>query len=105
MDDSLQRLLDAEARAETIAREAEEARDKKIREAEAEARQQEEDLEARLPGMQQSWRERAEAKAAKTVAELERRYEERHTQLRDEVEEREEEALEAAFRILADPAS
>ncbi|MGM0554295.1 MAG: ATPase [Pseudomonadota bacterium] len=105
MDDSLQRLLDAEVRAEQIARDAEERRDRTIREAEAEASKQEESLDERIPGLQKSWLERSEAKAAKTVAELERRYEERHTQLRDQVEGRENEALEAAFRILVDSTS
>ena len=43
---------------------------------------------------------KAEERAEQTVAELKRRYDERHALLRDMAEQREDEALEAAFEVL-----
>jgi V/A-type H+/Na+-transporting ATPase subunit G/H len=102
MDDTLQRLLDAEMRAENLARAAEEERERTIRAATAEARTLDEGFSARIPTLQQTWVSRAEERAATTIAEVERRYDERHQRLRDIAEEREDEALGAAFRILMD---
>ena len=44
-----------------------------------------------------------EARAEQTNNELKRRYDERHTQIRNLAEAREEEALTAAFALLIDP--
>jgi V/A-type H+/Na+-transporting ATPase subunit G/H len=102
MDDTLQRLLDAEVKAETLAREAEEAHELSIREAVTEARDLDEAFTARIPEIRQAWTHRAEERAAKTIAEVERRYDERHERLRDMAEDREDEALAAAFQVLID---
>lgn len=102
MDDTLQRLLDAEARAQSLAREAEEAHERAVAAAVQEARDQDEHFSARVPELRRSWVARAEERAAKTIAEIERRFDERHEALRDTAERREEEALEAAFRVLLD---
>lgn len=102
MDDTLQRLLDAELRAETIAREAEEEHERTIRLAMAETRELDEAFTARIPELQHTWIARSEERAVTTIAEVERRYGERHERLRDTAEEREDEALSAAFRILMD---
>jgi hypothetical protein len=100
MDDTLQRLLEAEMRAEKIARQAEAEQDHVIQAALAEAKAQEERFTARVPDLHRSFIKKAQERAEQTVAELKRRYDERHVQLRDTAESREDEALEAAFEVL-----
>ncbi|MFO8152160.1 ATPase [Thioalkalivibrio sp.] len=102
MDDTLQRLLDAEMRAERLAKEAEEEHQRTISAAAEEAHDLDERFTARVPEIQKTWIARSEERAAKTIAEVERRYDERHQTLRDLAEERESEALEAAFKVLID---
>lgn len=102
MDDTLQRLLDAEMKAETLAKQAEEAHEQTIQEAVAEARERDEAFVAGIPDLREAWVRRAEERAVKTIAEIERRYGERHERLRDTAEEREDEALDAAFQMLID---
>lgn len=100
MDDTLQRLLNAERRAEEIARRAEQERQRMVEDAQQEARAEEERFKARIPELHYSFIEKAESRAAQTVKELKRRYDERHGQMRTLAEEKEEDALEAAFRLL-----
>ena len=102
MDETLKRLLEAELRAETIARQADEARERLIQSALLAARAEEDRFEARLPELHSGFLEKAKARAEQTNSELKRRYDERHTQLRNLAETREEEALEAAFALLID---
>lgn len=102
MDDTLQRLLDAEMRAERLATEAEEEHQRAIAAAVEEAHELDERFSARVPDIQKTWISRSEERAAKTIAEIERRYDERHQTLRDLAEAREAEALEAAFQVLTD---
>jgi hypothetical protein len=102
MDDTLQRLLDAEMRAQALAREAEEAQQRTVAAAVEEARELDDRFSERIPDLQKSWVARAEDRAAKTIAELERRFDERHQALRDMAEQREDEALDDAFRTLLD---
>jgi ABC-type phosphate transport system auxiliary subunit len=102
MDETLKRLLEVEIRAETIARQAEEARERVIQGALLEARAEDNRFEARIPELHASFLEKAEARAAQSNSELKRRYDERHTQLRDMAEAREEDALDAAFALLID---
>jgi vacuolar-type H+-ATPase subunit H len=103
MDDTLKRLLEAERRAEQLALQAENEQEKMIQAALREARIEEERFHARIPDIHSSFLEKAEARAEQTVKELKKRYDERHTQLREQAEAREPEALEAAFAILIDP--
>lgn len=103
MDDTLQQLLDAEMKAERLAKEAEEQHDQTIRAASAEARDLDDQFTGRIPEIQGAWITRSEDRAQKTIAEVERRYTERHERLRETAEAREEEALNAAFQILVDP--
>jgi vacuolar-type H+-ATPase subunit H len=104
MDDTLKRLLDAEMRAEKIAQEAEQAQERIIQAAMREARTEDERFTARVPDLHRSFIDKAEERAEQTIAELKRRYDERHVQLRESAEQREREALEAAFAVLLDPA-
>ncbi|MFM1892671.1 MAG: hypothetical protein RLZ44_1748, partial [Pseudomonadota bacterium] len=55
MDDALQRLLETERRAEEIARQANQERERKIQEALQEARREESQFEARVPELHASF--------------------------------------------------
>ena len=103
MDDTLKRLLEAESQAEEIARRADQERERIIQSAILEARAEETRFEARIPELYASFQDKAEARADQTTSELKKRYDERHTQLRNQAEEREKEALESAFTLLIDP--
>jgi len=105
MDDTLQRLLDAEMRAEKIARQAEAERENIIQGALLEARAEDQRFESRIPELHKSFIDKADSRAEQTVAELKRRYDERHAQLRNLADEREDDALAAAFDLLMDPAA
>lgn len=105
MDETLQRLLEAEMRAERIAQQAEAEQEEIIQGALFEARAEEQRFVAGIPDLHRSFIKKAEERAEQTIAELKRRYEERHVQLRNLAEEREEEALQAAFNVLISPES
>ena len=103
MDDTLQRLLDAEVRAEKLAQQAEAEQEQIIQAALQEARADDERFVARIPDLHRGYIVKAQERAEQTVAELKRRYDERHVQLRNQAEQREEEALAAAFQVLVSP--
>ncbi|MGB5831677.1 MAG: ATPase [Thiohalocapsa sp.] len=103
MDDTLKRLLDAEMRAEKLAQEAEQEQERIIQAAIREARSDNERFTARIPDMHRTFVHKASERAEQTIAELKRRYDERHVQLRNMAEQREEDALKAAFELLVDP--
>jgi vacuolar-type H+-ATPase subunit H len=103
LDETLKRLLDAEMRAEQIAQEAEQERERIIQAAMADARAEDQRFTARVPDLHRGFIRKAEERAEQTIAELKRRYDERHVQLRDMAEQREQEALEFAFELLVDP--
>lgn len=103
VDDTLKRLLDAEMRAEKLAQDAEAEQERLIQEAMREARSEDERFTARVPEMHRAFIGKAEERAEQTVAELKRRYDERHVQLRNMAEQREQDALEASFALLIDP--
>ena len=100
MDDTLQRLLDAEMRAEKIAQQAEVEQESVIQGALMEAHAQEDRFRDRIPDLHRSFIRKADERAEQTIAELKRRYDERHALLRDTAEQREDEALDAAFEVL-----
>lgn len=104
MDDTLKRLLDAEMQAERLARQAEDAQEHLIQQAMADAKTDNDRFAARIPELQRSFIAKSEERAEQYIAELRRRYDERHNQLRDQAEQREESALEAAFQILVESA-
>lgn len=103
MDDTLQRLLAAEMRAEKIAQQAEKEQEQIIQKAMADAKAENERFTTRIPDLHRSFISKAEERAEQNIAELRRRYDERHVQLRDQSEQREDEALQAAFQVLMDP--
>ncbi|MES9869119.1 MAG: ATPase [Sedimenticola sp.] len=103
MDKTLQRLLDAEVKAERIAKDAEAERERIIQGALLEARAEETRFESRIPEIHASFVDKAEERADQIINEMKRRYDERHTQLRNLAEKHEQEALDAAFQLLMDP--
>jgi vacuolar-type H+-ATPase subunit H len=100
VDDTLKRLLAAETAASEMVEKAQSDSEQLVQAALHEARQQEERFEARVPGLHASFLEKSDQRANQAVAEMERRFEERLTQLRDAAEAHEEDALHAAFREL-----
>ncbi|MCW8881889.1 MAG: ATPase [Sedimenticola sp.] len=103
MDETLQRLLDAEKKAEAIVHQADEQREQLIQGALREAHAEEERFEARIPELHSAFIDKAEQRATQTISELKKRYDEHHMQLRSTAESREAEALSAAFELLIDP--
>jgi len=99
-DDTLKRLLAAENAARELVEKAQTDADRKIQTALHEAHQQEERFQGRIPELHGSFVEKADQRAQQTIAEMERRFEERLNQLRDAAELHEDEALEAGFRQL-----
>jgi hypothetical protein len=105
MDDTLQRLLDTELRAEKIAKHAETELERVIKDTIASTHAEIKKFEASVPAIYASFVEKAEVRAEQAVTEMKRRYDDRHVQLRELAEQREDEAMEAAFTFLIDSAS
>ena len=103
MEEALRLLLETDQRAEEIARKADREREHLIQEALQEARRDEAQFEARIPEMHGAFVEKAETRAKQTVNELRKRYDERHSKLRQQAEERETEAVQAALSLMIDP--
>ncbi|MBV5308665.1 ATPase [Chromatium okenii] len=100
MDETLKRLLDAEMRAERLAQQAEQEQERSIQQAMNDARAENDRFTARIPDLQRAFITKAEERAEQNIAELRRRYDERHQQLRSQAEQRKEDALESAFQLL-----
>jgi V/A-type H+-transporting ATPase subunit G/H len=103
MEDELQRLLDTELQAESLVNDAEARREQMISQALEDASTAEKQFAACLPDLRASFIEKAEERAAQTIAEQARRYKERRQQLQTLAEGREQEAIEAAVSLLLDP--
>jgi vacuolar-type H+-ATPase subunit H len=100
VDDTLKRLLAAEHAASEMVDKAQADGELLIQSASQEARQHEERFAARIPELHASFLEKSDQRATQAVAELERRFQERLTQLREAAETHEETALDAAFEDL-----
>lgn len=103
MEDTLKRLLDAERRAQVLVDQAIEDRDRMIEQARDEVRLAEEGLDLRIPELRSSLALKAEERARQTVAELQRRFQERKQQLEVMAQASREDAVEAAMGIVLDP--
>ncbi len=97
MDDTLKRLLAAENAASELVKKAQADSELVLQSALDEAHQQEERFHARIPELHASFLEKSEQRAEQSVAEMERRFEERLTSLRNAAEANEEQALDTAF--------
>lgn len=102
MEDTLKRLLATESAARELVEKAQADSERLVQTTLHEARQQEERFAARVPELHTAFLEKSEQRANQTVAEMERRFQERLSQLRDAAETHEETALEAGFRALLD---
>lgn len=97
MDDTLKRLLAAEDAARDLVEKAQADGEQLVASAAHDARQQDERFTARIPELHASFLDKSDQRAQQTVAEMERRFEERLVQLRDAAETHEQQALTAAF--------
>ena len=102
MSDSLKDLLQAEQEAEAIVSRGEQARDQIVQKSLDDAREMEQQFEARLPEMQRSFADKAQHRAEQTIAEMKLRYDERSKMLRELAARHEKEALEHAVEFILD---
>jgi vacuolar-type H+-ATPase subunit H len=102
-ESTLQRLLEAEARAQAIIDRASSERQRLIDEALAAAREAEARFDAGRAELRAPYVAEAHARAEQAVAELTRKYAERQRMLRDLASRHESEAVEAALALLLDP--
>lgn len=103
MDDQLQRLLEAEARAQAVIDAASRERQRIVDAALTAARDAEAQFEATRSGLRAPYLDEARARAEQAVAELARKYGERQRALRELAARHEAEAVEAALALLVDP--
>ena len=103
MSDSLKELLEAELEAEAIVSRGEQERDQIVQKSLNDAREMEQQFQARLPEMQRSFSDKARQRAEQTIAEMKLRYDERNKMLRELAGKHEKEALEHAVKLILDP--
>ncbi|MFO7543612.1 MAG: hypothetical protein R6W97_12515 [Thiobacillus sp.] len=103
MDDPLQHLLEAEARAQALIDEATQARQRMIEDALAGAREAEARFDAGRSELRAPFLNEAHARAEQAIAELTRKYGESQRSLRDMATRHETEAVDAALALLLDP--
>jgi V/A-type H+/Na+-transporting ATPase subunit G/H len=105
MGDSLKRLLEAEARAQSIIDEASAERQHILDEALAAARESETRFEAGRAELRAPFLKEAHGRADQGVAELTRKYDERQRSLRELAARHEQESVDAALSMLLDPSA
>jgi hypothetical protein len=103
MDDQLQRLLDAEARAQAVIDAASGERQRMMDEALAAVRDAEARFDAGRAALRAPYLDEAQGRAHQAVAELTRKYGERQRMLRELAARHESEAVDAALALLLDP--
>lgn len=103
MDDQLQRLLDAEARAQAVIDAASHERQRMIDDALSAVRDAEARFEAGRAELKAPFLHEAQGRAEQAVAELSRKFGERQRTLRDLAMRHESEAVDAAMTLLLDP--
>lgn len=99
-EETLKRLLDAEARAEDIIARADEERRKIVEEAEREVVASEQRHAEHVREIRASYIAQAETRAQQTITELRRRHAERAAALRTAADSMEPQALDAAIALL-----
>lgn len=100
MGDSLRELLQAETEAEVIVARGERERDEIIQQSLQDSLELEKQFEARLPEIYQSFLDKAQERAAQSIAELELRYVEHNKELRALADKHEKEAIENAIALI-----
>ncbi len=100
VDESLKRLLDAEAKAELVIAQADAERQAIIEQARHDVRDAELQHAERVAGIHASFLAQAEQRAQQTIAELKRRHAERSAMLQAVAQQNKEQALAAAVALL-----
>jgi V/A-type H+/Na+-transporting ATPase subunit G/H len=100
VDESLKRLLDAEAEAENIIARADQERQAIIEQARHDVQTSEQQLAERVKDIHSSFLAQAEQRAQQTITELKRRHAERSAALRASASAQEQAALDAAIELL-----
>jgi len=103
VDDSLQRLLDAEARAQAVIDDASRERQRMMDDALAAVRDAELRFDAGRAALRAPYLEEAQGRANRAAAELSRKYGERQRMLRELAARHESAAVDAALALLLDP--
>lgn len=103
MDDQLQRLLEAEARAQAVIDAASQERQRIVDDALATVRDAEARFEAGRADLRAPFLNEARGRAGQAEAELSRKYGERQRMLRDLAARHEAGAVDAALALLLDP--
>jgi len=103
MEDIITRLLDTELQAEALVADAKSKHDQLMQQAQDDSRAAEAAFELRIPELRNQYVTKERERATQTIAELKRRYEERHREQHTLAEQRSAEALESAMVILLDP--
>lgn len=100
MEDTLKRLLTVEIQAEELVTQANAEREQLVALTLQEVQQAEQDFKAKIPEIRASLVEKAEIQAAQTIAELDKRYENKKMSLRYLAEDNREKALAVATNLL-----
>lgn len=100
MEDTLKRLLTVETEAEQLVNKANSKRETIIQQALEEAHQMEVQFKTKLPDFHAGWLKKAQIRANQTVAELQKRYEEKQEKLRNLADENQAKALQSALQRL-----
>lgn len=98
MENTLKRLLAVETEAEQLVADANTQREHIVQQALQESRTLEEQFKTQLPEIQASFLKKAQARATQTIAEMNKRHEEKKAQLQALAEENQHKALEAAIQ-------
>jgi V/A-type H+/Na+-transporting ATPase subunit G/H len=105
VDDQLQRLLEAEVRAQAIIDDADHERKRMIEDALAAARDAETRFEAGKAELRAPFLNEAQGHAEQAIAELARKHGERQRTLRELASRHESEAVGAALALFLDPSA
>jgi len=100
MKDVLQRLLDAEIKAQETVDNAKKERDRLVYEARDEVKRAEQRFEVRVPEIYSSFTDKAEERAQTQINELERRYQERRVRLIDISEQYQQKAIDDVLDLI-----
>lgn len=103
MNDVLKRMLDAEQRAQRLVDDALEQQKKMLELAREEAHEAEQRFESRMHDLRHDLENKAEAEAARTISQMERRSREHREQLKASAEDCRHDAVDAVVSIVTDP--
>jgi vacuolar-type H+-ATPase subunit F/Vma7/vacuolar-type H+-ATPase subunit H len=100
MEDTLKRLLIVETESEQLVTKSKLDKEQIIQQALTEAHQIEQQFKAKIPDIHASFMQKSKERAVQNIAELDKRYEERKSHLRELAITNQQKALEAAVQII-----